>query len=114
MLDNGRALWHTRALPNGIPLTHAFLCMLQWAVAPLHPPPLSCLQVLHLASGEELGYDRLCIATGGRPVRLPGLASNPAVLTLRDTDSVDALAARLCSARHVAVVGNGGIALELV
>ncbi len=35
------------------------------------------------------------------------------VLTLRDVDSVDALAARLVGARRVVLVGNGGIALEL-
>lgn len=36
------------------------------------------------------------------------------VLTIRDTDSVARLAARLRAARRVAVVGNGGIALELM
>ncbi|KAL4421166.1 hypothetical protein ABPG77_003349 [Micractinium sp. CCAP 211/92] len=36
------------------------------------------------------------------------------VLTIRDTDSVARLAALLASVRRVAVVGNGGIALELV
>jgi len=36
------------------------------------------------------------------------------VLTIRDTDSVARLAQRLPSSRRVAVVGNGGIALELM
>ena len=36
------------------------------------------------------------------------------VLTIRDTDSVARLAAQLRGARRVAVVGNGGIALELM
>lgn len=36
------------------------------------------------------------------------------VLTIRDTDSVARLAQQLARARRVAVVGNGGIALELV
>jgi hypothetical protein len=42
------------------------------------------------------------------------LAHHPCVLTLRDTDSVAQLSARLRGARRVMVVGNGGIALELV
>jgi hypothetical protein len=36
------------------------------------------------------------------------------VLTLRDTDSVAQLVARLRGARRVLLLGNGGIALELV
>ena len=36
------------------------------------------------------------------------------VLTIRDTDSVARLAARLERSRRVVVVGNGGIALELM
>ncbi|PRW57580.1 pyridine nucleotide-disulfide oxidoreductase domain-containing 1 [Chlorella sorokiniana] len=36
------------------------------------------------------------------------------VLTIRDTDSVARLAARLRRSRRVVVVGNGGIALELI
>lgn len=36
------------------------------------------------------------------------------VLTIRDTDSVQRLARQLQRARRVAVVGNGGIALELM
>jgi hypothetical protein len=36
------------------------------------------------------------------------------VLTVRDTDSVARLSAALRGARRVAVVGNGGIALELM
>ena len=36
------------------------------------------------------------------------------MLLLRDRDTVTGLAARLRHARRVAIVGNGGIALELV
>lgn len=42
---------------------------------------------------------------------LPG---NPYTMTLRDTQSVEALAASLAHAARIVVVGNGGIALELV
>ncbi len=49
----------------------------------------------------------------GAPLQeaLPG---NHHVLTVRDTDSVAELAARLAGAARVVVAGNGGIALELV
>ena len=77
----------------------------------------SCAQVLRVvcADGrhEELPYDRLCVASGARPRQLACAASH-AVLQLRDTDDVRALAARLNTARRVLLVGNGGIALELV
>lgn len=92
-------------------------------------PPAA--QALLLASGERLSYDRLCICAGAAPKQLPAAAFVAAqqggqpctreleqlrrrVLTIRDTDSVARLARQLASARSVAVVGNGGIALELV
>ena len=62
---------------------------------------------------DELQYDRLCVATGARPRQLACAAAH-AVLQLRDTDDVRALATRLNTARRVLLVGNGGIALELV
>ena len=67
---------------------------------------------LLLADGEPIPYDKLCVCTGARPKGL-GVAS-PHVLTLRDDESVQALCARLLGARRVMVVGNGGIALELM
>jgi len=47
----------------------------------------------------------------GRPAQR--LAAGPRVVVLRDRDTVAGLAARLPAARRVALVGNGGIALEL-
>lgn len=41
------------------------------------------------------------------------IADSPHVLVLRDRDTVDSLAQRLQHARRIAVVGNGGIAMEL-
>lgn len=38
---------------------------------------------------------------------------SPHLLVLRDRDTVDSLAQRMQRARRVAVVGNGGIAMEL-
>lgn len=41
------------------------------------------------------------------------IADSPHVLVIRDRDTVDSLAQRLQHARRLAVVGNGGIAMEL-
>ena len=42
------------------------------------------------------------------------IASHPNIIGLRDLQSVEELVKRLSSARRVLVVGNGGIALELI
>eukprot|EP00854_Cymbomonas_tetramitiformis_P006841 gene6841-8171_t len=42
------------------------------------------------------------------------VADHPLVVTLRDTESVQALGERLQGVKRILVVGNGGIALELV
>lgn len=100
------------------------------------------LQELLLTDGRRVPYDKICLCAGARPKELPpavfraagaaaeggpGGEGEPApaqgaelaelqrrVLTIRDTDSVARLAAQLRGARRVAVVGNGGIALEVV
>ncbi|GLI69045.1 hypothetical protein VaNZ11_013587, partial [Volvox africanus] len=71
-------------------------------------------RVLQLEGGGALRYDKLCLCTGARPqeLQVPG-ADHPAVMTLRDTDSVQELSHRLRSCRRLLLVGNGGIALEL-
>ena len=79
----------------------------------LTTPALLRHQELHLSDGAVLRYGRLCICTGGRP-RLSLPDRHPAVIGIRDGQSVDELLRRLGSARRVVVVGNGGIASELV
>lgn len=53
------------------------------------------------------------IAVGVRP-RLFYPISHPKILGLRDTQSVEDFITKLRDAKTVCVVGNGGIALELV
>ncbi|CAG5865243.1 unnamed protein product [Menidia menidia] len=67
---------------------------------------------LETADGRVFGYEKLCICSGGRPKLLT--QDNPYVLGIRDTDSVQEFQRRLSKARRIVVVGNGGIALELV
>ncbi|XP_005998922.1 pyridine nucleotide-disulfide oxidoreductase domain-containing protein 1 [Latimeria chalumnae] len=62
--------------------------------------------------GTEFTYKKLCICSGGRPKLI--VQDNPYVLGIRDTDSAEEFQRRLAKARRIAVIGNGGIALELV
>ncbi|XP_029902174.1 pyridine nucleotide-disulfide oxidoreductase domain-containing protein 1 isoform X2 [Myripristis murdjan] len=62
--------------------------------------------------GRTFGYEKLCICSGGRPKLLT--QGNPYVLGIRDTDSAQEFQKRLSKAKRIVVVGNGGIALELV
>ena len=68
---------------------------------------------LELASGEQIGYRRLLLATGARPRRLavPG-AELEGVHYLRSRSDADTLAAAAARAEHVVVVGTGWIGSE--
>ena len=68
---------------------------------------------LHLASGNNISWDHLVVATGAgcRPLAVPG-AELDGVLTLRTLADADALRQRLDEAREVVVVGAGFIGLE--
>uniref|UniRef100_A0A3B4ZIR2 Pyridine nucleotide-disulfide oxidoreductase domain-containing protein 1 n=1 Tax=Stegastes partitus TaxID=144197 RepID=A0A3B4ZIR2_9TELE len=67
---------------------------------------------LETADGRVFGYEKLCICSGGRPKLLT--QDNPYVLGIRDTDSAQEFQKLLSKAKRIVVVGNGGIALELV
>jgi 3-phenylpropionate/trans-cinnamate dioxygenase ferredoxin reductase component len=68
---------------------------------------------LQLASGEQVGYERLLLATGAaaRRLRLPG-AHLAGVHYLRSRRDADTLAAAAARAEHVVVVGTGWIGSE--
>ena len=68
---------------------------------------------LELASGEQIGYERLLLATGATPRRLPLPGADLAgVQYLRTRSDADALAAAAAHAEHVVVVGTGWIGSE--
>ncbi|XP_035281268.1 pyridine nucleotide-disulfide oxidoreductase domain-containing protein 1 [Anguilla anguilla] len=67
---------------------------------------------LQTENGKELHYEKLCICSGGRPKLF--IRDSPHVLGIRDTDSAQELQKRLSKAKRIVVIGNGGIALELV
>lgn len=71
---------------------------------------------LFTESGGVIKYQYLCICTGARPLVLANVPSTCTsfIVTLRDTQSVESLAQQLKHCRKILLVGNGGIATELV
>eukprot|EP01023_Acetabularia_acetabulum_P061912 TRINITY_DN7535_c0_g1_i2.p1 TRINITY_DN7535_c0_g1~~TRINITY_DN7535_c0_g1_i2.p1 ORF type:complete len:429 (-),score=89.81 TRINITY_DN7535_c0_g1_i2:405-1658(-) len=64
-----------------------------------------------LVGGEQVEYDKVCLATGATPKKL---SDNENVITVRDTESVEMLAEKLQGTKRAIVVGNGGIAMEVL
>lgn len=62
--------------------------------------------------GKKISYDFLCIASGSRPKLI--LDDHPLVLGIRDTETVLEFDRRIKSAKKIVLVGNGGIASEIV
>merc|ERR550534_673628 len=69
-------------------------------------------KIVKLSGGREVRYDKLCICTGGQPRVIT--KDNPWVLGIRDTQSVIQFQELLKDSARVMVVGNGGIATEIV
>ena len=69
---------------------------------------------VRLGSGAELGYDKLLLATGGRPRKLdvPG-GGLPGVHYLRTVADCDAIKAEAAAGRHAVVVGKSVIGSEV-
>jgi pyridine nucleotide-disulfide oxidoreductase domain-containing protein 1 len=59
-----------------------------------------------------IAYQFLCLCTGAKPKLI--VPDNPYVIGIRDTDSIEEFQKRVKSGRKLVVVGNGGIASELV
>lgn len=70
---------------------------------------------LRLADGGEIVWDRLLLATGAVPRRLPAaLAAEDAPLhTIRTRDDVDRVAPAFAGAKSTLIVGGGYIGLEM-
>ncbi len=69
---------------------------------------------VRLASGAELPYGQLVLATGARARRLPHLPESLRnVAVLRDARDAEALRAQLGAANHLTVLGGGFIGLEV-
>lgn len=75
-------------------------------------------QRLELADGSQLAYDRLAIATGGRPrpLNVPNAAVAERCANfhyLRTLDDVEQIRAQLVPGKRLAIVGGGYIGLEV-
>jgi len=72
-------------------------------------------RLVRLADGQTLAYERLLLATGAAPRRLPPLpgGGDERVLYLRTLEDAQALRADLDRARHLVVIGGGFIGLEI-
>jgi nitrite reductase (NADH) large subunit len=66
-----------------------------------------------LAGGTRLSFSKLVFATGSQPIKpdIPGM-NLPGVLTFRDVDDVNAIAASKAAGTRVVVIGGGLLGLE--
>jgi NADPH-dependent 2,4-dienoyl-CoA reductase/sulfur reductase-like enzyme len=75
----------------------------------LHP----AARTLAVSDGTHLPYEHLLIATGSRPLTLPGLDAHANVTTLRTVDDAWRLRAAIARGERLAVVGAGFIGQEV-
>ncbi|MDG9925744.1 MULTISPECIES: FAD-dependent oxidoreductase [unclassified Pseudomonas] len=73
---------------------------------------------LELADGKQLAYDKLAIATGGRPrpLSVPNAAAAAHCANfhyLRTLDDVELIRAQMAAGKRLAIVGGGYIGLEV-
>ena len=70
-------------------------------------------RVARVASGLEVSYDRLLLATGSKPFMLPVPGHQlPGVIAFRDIADVEAMLAAARDHRHAVVIGGGLLGLE--
>src|SRR5260370_38561979 len=66
-------------------------------------------RTLAVSDGVRMPYDHLLIATGSRPLTLPGLEARTNVTTLRTIEDAWRLRGAIARGAHLAVVGAGFI-----
>lgn len=70
-------------------------------------------RAVHLESGRALTYDRLVLATGSNPIRLPIPGSHLAgVLTFRDQGDIAAMRDFAATGKRAIVIGGGLLGIE--
>ena len=83
----------------------------------LHQPAVAVdleQRLVSLANDEQVGFDKLLLATGGRPRRLPIPGADlDGIYTLRNLEDTEAIRSALQGARRAVVIGGGFIGCEL-
>lgn len=75
----------------------------------------SSSKTVETESGKIITYEYLCLCTGARPKLIDQASENQQyVLGIRDTESVVEFQKRIENSKQIVVVGNGGIASELI
>ncbi|OWR53339.1 Pyridine nucleotide-disulfide oxidoreductase domain-containing protein 1 [Danaus plexippus plexippus] len=64
--------------------------------------------------GTEVHYDVVCVCTGGLPKLIVDSNKSKRILGIRDTESVREFQERLTNGHRMVIIGNGGIASEIV
>lgn len=62
----------------------------------------------------RIDYKLMCICTGARPKKIVQAQGSRHVVGIRDTESVRDFQSRVKESKRIAIVGNGGIASEIV
>lgn len=74
----------------------------------------SSSNTIETASGTRITYRSMCICTGARPQVIKQAENLSQCIGIRDTESVKDFQAKLKQSKRIAIVGNGGIASEVV
>lgn len=69
-------------------------------------------KLIETRSGKIINFKMLCLCTGAKPKLIA--ENNDFVVGIRDTESVTQFSHKLRNSRRVMIVGNGGIATEIV
>ncbi|MCQ2508839.1 MAG: FAD-dependent oxidoreductase [Lachnospiraceae bacterium] len=72
--------------------------------------------ILTLSDGQEVSYDKLCIATGSHPnfFPIPGLREGKNVTGFRNFEDVEFIEERLEKAQNIFVMGAGLVGIDVV
>lgn len=76
----------------------------------------STQKIIKTENGQQIKYEYLCLCTGARPKLIDKVndENQKYVLGIRDTESVVEFQKRIQNSKKIVIVGNGGIASELV
>lgn len=69
-------------------------------------------KLIEISNGEIISFKMLCLCTGAKPKLIA--ENNDFIVGIRDTESVLQFSQKLKNAKRIIIVGNGGIATEIV